>query len=133
MPSVPGLPAAGLPAGLPAALPAGLPRVALPGLAGGLPKVDGPTYTGQVVDYNEEGPSGNLGISRDGIWCCDFCVIFPCLASSCGSTTYQRLPFRQLPSRMTFAPYRGQLSYGGVAIPNHSTNELETEGDFSQV
>ncbi|CAK9097866.1 unnamed protein product [Durusdinium trenchii] len=55
---------AGLPTlpGLPAGLPAGLPGVALPAVASTAPApaprpapvIEGPTYTGQIVDYNEE-------------------------------------------------------------------------------
>ena len=55
MPQVAGLSAALPTAGLPQV--AGLPRVALPlggAVAAAVPRVEGPTYTGQVVDYNEE-------------------------------------------------------------------------------
>ena len=55
LPQVAGLSAALPTAGLPQV--AGLPRVALPlggAVAAAVPRVEGPTYTGQVVDYNEE-------------------------------------------------------------------------------
>ena len=50
---------------------AGLPRVALPlggaAVAAAAPRVEGPTYTGQVVDYNEE-----IGRTAE-IWGCLIC------------------------------------------------------------
>lgn len=65
MPQVAGLSAALPTAGLPQV--AGLPRVALPlggAVAAAVPRVEGPTYTGQVVDYNEE-----IGRTADFLGC----------------------------------------------------------------